>query len=33
MFEMAHIDTLEVIEHLTRTGVYVGPLNRERNFR
>ena len=27
MFAMAHIDTLEAIEHLIRTGAYMGPLN------
>ena len=27
MFAMAHIHTLEAIEHLIRTGVYMGPLN------
>ena len=27
MFAMAHIHTLETIEHLIRTGVYMGPLN------
>jgi uncharacterized protein (DUF849 family) len=27
MFAMAHIHTLETIEHLLRTGVYMGPLN------
>ena len=27
MFAMAHIHTLEAIEHLVRTGVYMGPLN------
>ena len=27
MFAMAHVHTLEAIEHLIRTGVYMGPLN------
>jgi uncharacterized protein (DUF849 family) len=27
MFAMAHIHTLEAIEHLIRTGVYMGPVN------
>ena len=27
MFAMAHLHTLEAIEHLIRTGVYMGPLN------
>ena len=27
MFAMAHVHTLEAIEHLIRTGVYLGPLN------
>jgi uncharacterized protein (DUF849 family) len=27
MFAMAHIHTLEAIEHLVRTGVYMGPVN------
>src|SRR5262249_32582815 len=27
MFAMAHIHTLETIEHLIRTGVYMGPVN------
>jgi uncharacterized protein (DUF849 family) len=27
MFAMAHVHTLEAIEHLVRTGVYMGPVN------